>query len=297
MINNGSKKKVIAKIYGGLGNQLFQYATGRRLAFITESELLLDITWFTRKKNGGTTRKYELGALPINARICSGYENIICRLTYSGLARRMGIKTPFELVLDNEKGVFSGSVLNMESGILLYGHWQSEKYFEDVADLIRSELQDFSCFDNRDKDVVNKIKNTNSVAIHVRRGDYVTSPDAAATHGICPLSYYAKAVKFISKKVNNPCYFIFSDDPDWAMNNLKTVGGEVFIMRNNLDNPIVDLNLMALCKHQIIANSSFSWWGAWLNTNPMKIVIAPKQWFLNDKIKSSDLIPDAWEKL
>jgi len=141
-----------------------------------------------------------------------------------------------------------------------------------------------------------KIKEKNSVSLHIRRGDYLTMQKAIDTIGVCPLDYYDKAIREITRKIKNPTFFIFSDDINWVKENLKTNSPTIFVSGGKLKD-YEELILMSKCKHNIIANSSFSWWGAWLNNNPNKIVIAPKKWFKDTSKNTRDLIPESWLKL
>jgi hypothetical protein len=145
--------------------------------------------------------------------------------------------------------------------------------------------------------IAEQISRVNSVSLHVRRGDYVANLKVAAIHGLCSKEYYASAIKFISKKVERPHFFVFSDDINWVENNFKINYPCTYINQNFSNESYNDLRLMSLCQHNIIANSSFSWWGAWLNCNSEKIVIAPKKWFANSDKRCDDLIPEKWVRL
>jgi hypothetical protein len=137
------------------------------------------------------------------------------------------------------------------------------------------------------------------VSVHIRRGDYVTNSHTNAVHGTCSLEYYENAINYISEKVKAPHFFVFSDDYKWALENFKNRSYPVTCISNNADKNYEDLTLMYNCKHHIIANSSFSWWGAWLNPNEDKIVIGPKQWFKSKKqsTDTKDVMPKEWVKM
>lgn len=147
---------------------------------------------------------------------------------------------------------------------------------------------------NTNKKISEMISSINSISIHIRRGDYASSERLQVIYGLCPLNYYYTAINSISKAVKNPHFFVFSDDIGWAKQNLKITHPVKFIIGNKA---LVDLCLMSQCKHHIIANSSFSWWGAWLSTNKNKIVYAPKQWFKKTKLIPHDLIPESWIRI
>ena len=133
--------------------------------------------------------------------------------------------------------------------------------------------------------------------MHIRRGDYVSNPTTNKLHGTCSLEYYHNAVDIIAAKVSNPHFFIFSDDHEWARNNFKIDYPLTFVAHNNAGKNYEDMRLMSLCKHHIIANSSFSWWGAWLGSNPKKIVCAPRGWFKDKSLNTNDIIPSDWSRI
>ena len=170
------------------------------------------------------------------------------------------------------------------------GHWQSEKYFKSIEETIRKQFQfKQSSLNKETLQLSEEIKNTNSVSIHIRRGDYLNFPQCA----VCDIEYYRKAIDYIKGKIIEPTFFIFSDDIDWCKQNLQ-IKNSFFVNFNQGNDSWQDMYLMSQCKHNIIANSTFSWWGAWLNDNPDKIVISPHQWFKNDA--TGDIIPDNWIK-
>jgi hypothetical protein len=177
----------------------------------------------------------------------------------------------------------------------LDGYWQSHRYFERISNLLHDEfkLKEDSVEHNYGLEC--EIKDSTSIGVHIRRGDYVTNIKSAKYHGICSMDYYNDSFEYMSKIISNPKYFIFSDDINWAINNIK-INYPIRFISTNMKIPHYDLSLLSLCKHQIIANSSFSWWAAWLNKNLNKIVIAPKKWFTKDK-DANDLCPTNWIKL
>ena len=140
------------------------------------------------------------------------------------------------------------------------------------------------------------ISQTNSVSLHIRRGDYVSNQKTNQTHGTCDLDYYQRCITEIEKEVENPYFFVFSDEIEWVKENLKINHPAEYVDQNTGDKSYEDMRLMSQCKHNVIANSSFSWWGAWLNSYPDKIVFAPKRWFASDKHNTKDLIPEGWKK-
>jgi hypothetical protein len=188
---------------------------------------------------------------------------------------------------------FDKNVLSKQDGTFLKGYWQSEKYFTD-KNKIMEDLEIIKSPTEKNTQIKAKIEECNSISLHIRRGDYVSN----STHGTCDLGYYNKAVQFfINKYGSNFEVFAFSDDPSWVQKNLELPVKINFISNNSSNNSYEDLRLMTCCKHNIIANSSFSWWGAWLNKNPKKCVIAPKQWFADIKIANKDITPRNWLRI
>jgi hypothetical protein len=208
----------------------------------------------------------------------------------------------FTYVLKERRFSFDPTVLDAPRNVYLDGYWQSEKYFKEIENVIRREF----CFktepERRNGETANRIKAVNAVCVHVRRTDYVSDPATNQFQGLCPLEYYREAVRLIASRVSKPRFFVFSDEPDWAQANLELEGPTIFVTGNDLEKGYEDLRLMALCRHHIIANSSFSWWGAWLS-NSKGIVVAPKKWFKstkwlnNTELDTSDLIPTGWFRL
>lgn len=300
----GIKKRVV-KFNGGLGNQMFQYAFAYVLGKKFGLDVVFDFSFFEDVKHyeQATNREFELGVFECGCKEAS--EEDLAKIVYSKrrsklqkfLFKTFKIKafapdgnTFLQTVFFN----YDESLLKSPDYYYYNGYFQNEKYF-------KSEREDLlKCFsskmplDEQNQQVLNKILETDSVSLHVRRGDYVTLECASKFHGTCPLEYYEKAVKLIAKKVKNPHFFVFSDDIDWVNKNLK-IEYPLTIIDFNQGKGWLDLNLMKHCKHNIIANSSFSWWGAWLNENPEKIVIAPKKW--NTQNKKCEIIPNEWIKL
>jgi hypothetical protein len=175
----------------------------------------------------------------------------------------------------------------------LVGYWQSEKYFVKHKEVIRQELTFKNELSPENLATASSLLKTASVSLHVRRGDYVSSQATNDVHGVCTLDYYRNAISHMARSVESPRFFIFSDDINWVKANLQLDFPCEYIANNVGANSYVDMRLMSMCKHNIIANSSFSWWGAWLNSNPNKIVIAPKKWFAK-ALSTEDLIPAKW---
>lgn len=255
---------IISKIQGGLGNQLFQWAYGKYLSIKYDTELYLD-TNFYYNQIGNTLRNFELNKFP-------NLKYIEPNIT----------EKPIIQLSDNFE--YNEFIYDQNYHYYLNGFWQSEKYFLDISDIIKKELLP-------NNDFFKKLKidtNENNVSLHIRRTDYITSN---GFHPVQTIEYYNNALEYIGDYEK---LLIFSDDIEWCKNNLS-FNKMLFI--ENSDN-VEDIWLMSLCKHNIIANSSFSWWGAWLNENPNKKVIAPKNWFgTQSNLNTDNIIPNNWIKI
>ncbi len=265
-------------LFGGLGNQMFQYAAGRAFALRHGISLKIDVSAFV----GDLKRSYALAPFCVGAQVvnCSRWSRAWRKMT--GMHYR-------------EKGfAYDPTVLDLPVGMALWGHFQSEKYFITIADRIRA---DFALREPLSEAAQRYLKDIETgiaaVAVHIRRGDYIADATTRAFHGNCSWKYYENAMRLMRERVGGVSFFFFSDEPDWLV--AQQVDGVVV---RGLS-PHEDMFLISRCRHQIIANSSFSWWGAWLNQNPDKIVIAPKRWFADEKMErqTGDLIPSGWVRL
>ena len=288
---------VIVKIIGGLGNQMFQYAAGKSLAKKNKTDLKLDISAFETYK----LHDYMLDKLNIKTDIAT--DDDLKKIFSSSIVRFLYIIPKLKLLIRNKR-VYKEKFFNFNEGlsdlknedIYLDGYFQCEKYFLDIESEIREDLLPLTPLEGKNAKMAELITKTNSVSLHVRRGDYVLNSTTNKVHGTCGINYYNKAIDIVTKENPEAVFFVFSDDCDWARNNLKINHEKYFIDFNGKENCHEDIRLMSLCKHNIIANSSFSWWGAWLNNNKNKIVVAPKKWF-NVKINTKDLVPENWIKI
>lgn len=283
---------IIVKIQGGLGNQMFQYAAGKALAIKHNTELKLDINWFSNIEEVHTPRKFELLIFDITENFASNSE-----------IAKFQDKKIIKFVIKNKKRIieksfnFDPEILNLPNNVYLEGYWQAENYFKSIEKIIRKDFSFKSHLEGKNREI-SKLMQDNSVSLHVRRSDYVNNPETNSFHGTCNLDYYSKAINLIAQKVNNPKIFVFSDDMEWVRKNLNIPYQTYFIEWNKDENSFEDMRLMSLCSYNIIANSSFSWWSAWLNQNPDKIVIAPQKWFNLPEINThQDLIPEDWIRL
>lgn len=293
---------VIVKLIGGLGNQMFQYAVGRGLAHKLGVELKLDISAFVNHE----MRKYSLGIFNIKENFASPKEILKLTVAYPGtiermarwiLDRRAGPRQLPSFIREKKKCFFDPDILNLTGEVFLEGYWQSEKYFCDIDGIIRQEFTEKTSLTLKSKEFLRQIVSCESVNIHIRRGDYVSNPRTNAHHGTCSLDYYHRSVERITQAVKSPHFFVFSDEPEWACDNLKLDYQTTYIDHNGEDKDYEDLHLMSQCKYHIMANSSFSWWGAWLSNYPDKIVIAPKKWFNDYPTDTCDLCPEDWIRL
>jgi len=287
--------KVITRTKGGLGNQLFGYAAARRLALVNDAELVIDdVTGFVRDLQ--YRRQYALNRFNIPARRTTSAERMEPFERYRrGVAKFVARRRPFYLrkYVEQEGFNFDRRLLDFKINGTVYidGYWQSENYFKDIEKTIRDDLRIIPPEDTLNQDMAKRISLFNSVAVHVRWFDPPESETGA--HNVLA-GYYHHAVAEIERRVSNPHYFLFSDDPASAKQILELSEENVTCVNHNQgdENACADLWLMTQCKHFIIANSSFSWWGAWLSASPDKTVIAPRTGF-----DSSDAIPPEWMRI
>jgi hypothetical protein len=286
---------IVIKLVSGLGNQLFQYAVGRRLSLMHNAELKIDTSFFINQK----LRSYKLSHYNIVADTISSDEVATFLACYTSPSLAAKIYRRVEALLpkrykrhfrEDEWWVREPDVFRIRPSVYLEGYWQHHSYFEGLPPQITEELTLREPYPFEARALLKSVEEDNSsVALHIRRGDYITDVNAQELMGVLPLSYYMKAITYIKSKVQNPTFYIFSDDLRWAAEHLLPEAPMVLvdIAGGKLD--YVELDLMSKCRHAVIANSSFSWWGAYLNRNPDKVVVAPAQWVvpvaINQRIK------------
>ena len=266
-LTNG--KFIVVRILGGLGNQMFQYACAKTFASNKNAVLILDTTYYNHTYRNMTYRKYQLSTFSLDADILS--EDILSQL-------------PEELNIYEEDlwYKYEECLFEMETPCYLVGYWQSWKYFQSMRQNLCEDFYFSEQFLSSDiKNLAIELSQKQSVGIHVRRTDYAYHP-----HGILPIHYYQNAIRYINQQINCPVFYVFSDDPDWVEDNFD-IRKSFLVIKGNTD--IEDMYLMSQCKHNIIANSTFSWWAAWLNSNPDKIVIVPQNGLLM-KISMSKIL-------
>jgi hypothetical protein len=268
---------VLVHLMGGLGNQLFQYAAGKALSIRLAVPLKLYFEDHYRLAN----RSYALGVFDIEEHFPTRNE-LNDYLPAKGIERRIkklfNVSYTGKLYRDKELFCFDNQFMEIRDGVFLSGFWQNKNYFESIEHLLRKELVFKVPADYTNQNKINEITSREiSVSIHVRRTDY-TNP-ASGLYAL-PTDYYSAAIKTLEKRLSSPpFYYVFSDDVEWALQNFMVLLGNRFeLITNNREAAHEDLRLMAACHHHILANSSFSWWAAWLNTTRNKIVVAPKEW-------------------
>lgn len=291
---------IIFELIGGLGNQMFQYAAARSLSLRMESSLRLDTSAFDGYK---LHQGFELGRIfnaPINIAERLDLKNILgwkCNPTIRRFLARGELKLirGKNFIVEPHFDYWS-EINKLSNNCYCIGYWQSERYFRDHSEQIRKDFSFKLPLNEKNLKLAHEINQINAVSLHIRRGDYISNPKAAEVHGTCSLDYYRSAVKYIAEKIQFPHFYIFSDDILWVENSLKIDYPHVFVSSNQGAESYNDMRIMSMCKHNIIANSSFSWWGAWLNPNPNKIVVAPRQWFAKGN-ETKDLIPNSWVRI
>lgn len=287
-------KMIVSRLIGGLGNQMFQYAAGRALA------LRLGVPFFIDSRAFADYKTHAFGLKNFCVDLQESPPNLLPNPPAEGRLQRILRRllwTPLR-VQTEKTFTFDPAVLNLSDNVYLDGYWQSEKYFVDFADGIRSDFTIRPIPSHANQVWLESIAQTHSVSLHVRRGDYVSNPAAAAVHGTCDLGYYERAVAYIKQATGrDPELFVFSDDPDWVLSNLRLPFPMHLIRNNDASTNYEDLRLMTACRHHIVANSSFSWWGAWLGGHKDSITVAPARWFAADFPDSRDLVPHSWVRL
>jgi hypothetical protein len=279
-----AERVIVSRLSGGLGNQLFQYYTGLALSLKNDEKLYLDLESFQFDE----LRKFELYPL-VDLNILTKIRKKI-----------ISVKLKLKLIMSYyEKSLaFNKEVLKLNNCIL-NGYFQSEKYFFDIRSVILSNMKKIMEreLSMNERAVAKELRSSNSVSIHVRRGDYINSSLVNRVHGVCSLSYYKSAIKYLKEVVEHELEFhIFSDDLAWCRENFTFLNNTTFY-NSTLKSPFLDILLMSSCRFNIIANSSYSWWGAWLNEYENKIVIRPSKWFEDETRDSSTICPKEWIKI
>ena len=291
---------IVVKLIWGLWNQLSQYAMWKHIAMNNNTELLLDRSSFETYK----LHNYSLNHFQIQANFASKadipwYEVRFKNRYFDFILNKLKplLRTKQHIL---EKGLlFNKEVLQIEwNHLYLEWYWQTEKYFSEIEDTVRKDLQFKTIPSEQNKILIDEIRSQKSTAsLHIRRGDYVSNKVSNTVHGTCDMDYYMRAATYITERYPETKFYIFSDDIPWVKENLILPDPIYYVDHNDALANYEDMRLMSLCTHNIIANSTFSWWGAWLNRNPAKLVIAPKQWFNNSQHEADDIVPETWIRL
>ncbi|CAL65542.1 alpha-1,2-fucosyltransferase [Christiangramia forsetii] len=298
-----NKNPVIVEIMGGLGNQMFQFAVAKLLAEKNSSVLLVDTNFYKEISQNlkDFPRYFSLGIFDISYKM--GTENGMVNfknLSFKNrVSRKLGLNYP--KIFKEKSYRFDADLFNKKTPIYLKGYFQSYKYFIGVESKIRQWFEfPYENLGVGNEEIKSKILEKTSVSVHIRRGDYVENKKTKEFHGNCSLEYYKNAITYFLDIVKEFNIVFFSDDISWVRDEFKDLPNEkVFVTGNLHENSWKDMYLMSLCDHNIIANSSFSWWAAWLNNNSEKNVIAPKKWFadIDQEQKSLDLLPPSWIRM
>lgn len=270
---------IVIELSGGLGNQMFQYALYKKFESLNK-DVVMETSFF---RSGQDLREYELGIFPVKYREITdkeaadirgyGYQDSVFDKIRHKLKRK-NYKTYIDKI-----GPFQPEIFEMDN-VYLSGYWQNENYFKDIKETIRKDFSFSDELTKQNKDICERLGRENSISVHIRRGDYLTAENTRIHGNICTDEYYTKAMNYIEERIENPRFYIFTDDLEWARE--KYSGENITVVDGNRNaSSYVDMFLMSKCKHNIVANSTFSWWGAWLNSNPNKLVLSPPKWLNN----------------
>jgi len=288
--------QVIARIEGGLGNQLFQYAAARSLADRLGCDLALDLRGLD--ENGD--RPFQLDLYRIRATVAS-LEQLqdLPAWRSSRWGHIRSILSQFAPTIFSfpifwpSSFAFDARFEQIDRPVYLVGYWQTERYFDWNRARLLQDIQLIAPLPSN-MPLLEEIRSTNSVALHIRRGDYVSNAAAAHFHGLCDMAYYRAAINALKVRTPDIHVYVFSDEPAWAQANLSLDVPTQYVDANSTDKGHIDLELMRNCKNHVIANSSFSWWGSWLCESNEQIVYAPSRWFADQNTDTSDVVPTRW---
>lgn len=287
--------KIIVSLYGGLGNQLFQYATGYALSRRLNCDLVFDLAWFDSAHTfrRTTPRKFSLAPFHLSVE----QQNIGLKTPWRKINGLIFKKSKQTKIFREKTPLFDPVLFENQAPLWLDGYWQSPKYFEKWSAEIKEKIGTPIGINKRSEEMLFRIVTSESICVHVRRGDYVSNKKAQDFHGLCSLGYYREGVNRTRKNFKTPHCFVFSDDLAWVRENFDVGVPFTAVDINGPDEAHQDLWLMAACKNFVIANSSLSWWGAWLGRDPNKEVVAPFEWFKNKPDLAKDLIPESWIRI
>jgi hypothetical protein len=286
---------IVLRVFGGLGNQMFQYALGRHLTHATGQMLRLE----TSIRDPNRHARFALDRFRIVAEVAPQLE---CKLLWRPAARvlpcisdRLGMPSSvFRIYRERHPMELDRQILGLVGHAYLIGYWQNEGYFSGSGEVIRRDFVLRSPPTTASARLLDEIRENQSVGVHVRRGDYVHNPQIAAEYNVCDLDYYRRACERVAASVITPRYYVFSNEPVWCKQNLPFLRDSVVVDTNPPEEPWEDLRLMAACKHFVIANSSLSWWAAWLGNYPGKTVVAPARWCVSNWLDVRRWLPADW---
>jgi len=302
---------ITVRLLGGLGNQLFQYAVGRSLSIDRDDSLYLDASFYDYPHFWTATRECKLNHFNITGdfihcpRLPASFMSLVSQgawkmpemVNFASESLFRKIPCPIHQTQYIHESILNScpEMFDLSGNLYLDGNWQSEKYFDKYPDVIKNDLRVLTSPSPENIKWGEFISKQNTICLHVRRGDYVTDSVAKQHVGTCSLDYYKRAIDYIADRVDNPVFIVFSDDIPWAREHIPICFPVYYMTHNNGETDYEDLRLMSLCKNFITANSSFSWWGAWLGDYEDKIVVCPQRWY-NDGTKNN-IIPDRWVKI
>lgn len=283
---------IIVELIGGLGNQMFQYAAGRGLATKLGTELKLDISGFEHYK----LHAYSLHHLSIEAPLATRQETAAIK---GGRLRRALSRAAVRHYHEEDASLaFEPGFFELPDNTYLKGYWQSETYFGAVTDRVRREFRPSTPLSAPSRHLLERLRGDDgSVSVHVRRGDYVSNASTGDVHGLLGADYYRTAMDALRASIEGARFYAFSDDPAWVAEAFSDHRDVTVVDINDAARNYEDLTLMSACRHHVVANSSFSWWGAWLGGNPDRQVFAPRRWFADPTRDARDLVPSTWHQL
>lgn len=287
----------IVQIRAGLGNQMFQYAFYLALKHHRPDTKIDASIYRYRPSHNGYELERIFAIHPEHATIAERNQMVdIGKDLFSEIRRALGWKkrTTGQLVIEPDPAQGWCPELLHADNCYLQGYWQSEKYFAEVKEQVRQDFQFCLPLSPEDEQWAKQIQNSNSVSVHIRRGDYLKKR-RVEDYNVCSVSYYRSAVKKIQAQVEHPVFYVFSDEPEWGKAQEIFPEGTIFVCGHTGEKAYIDMQLMSLCRHHIIANSSFSWWGAWLGQQEEAITIAPDTWFKHHM--RPDIFPTAWNTI
>jgi hypothetical protein len=287
----------IIQIYGGLGNQMFQYALGRRLVTGFGARVRYDLSMYEVKSD----RELTLLKYRTFAPATSAMDRATMRLSFGRTLqkfaspfRAFGDQIFWKVFEDPRKGI-EPKVMDLKGRWYLRGYWQCPAYFEDLRPLLLEEFKPRDPPSKLDCDLIRKIADVNAVCLHVRRGDYVSHPVYSKQLRVQSADYFNTCLAELTERLDHLHVFVFSDDPAWVRENIHGNAPITFMEKREGHSDFLDLHLMSHCRHFITSNSTFSWWAAWLSTNPDKIVIVPPAWGYDGSGPPTGLIPSDWQ--